>query len=49
MRAMIFEQVGEPLRAVELETPSPGPGELLLRVHACGALHGRRRDRAVAD
>jgi propanol-preferring alcohol dehydrogenase len=36
MRAMIFEQVGEPLRAVELEKPSPGPGELLLRVHACG-------------
>jgi alcohol dehydrogenase, propanol-preferring len=36
MRAMIFEAVGEPLRAVELETPSPGPGELLLRVHACG-------------
>lgn len=36
MRAMIFEQVGEPLRAVELETPSPAPGELLLRVHACG-------------
>jgi propanol-preferring alcohol dehydrogenase len=36
MRAMIFERVGEPLRAVELETPSPGPGELLLRVHACG-------------
>ena len=36
MRAMIFERVGDPLRAVELETPSPGPGELLLRVHACG-------------
>ncbi|HWF31226.1 MAG TPA: zinc-dependent alcohol dehydrogenase family protein [Solirubrobacteraceae bacterium] len=36
MRAMVFERVGEPLRAVELEVPSPGPGELLLRVHACG-------------
>jgi propanol-preferring alcohol dehydrogenase len=36
MRAMIFEHVGEPLRAVELEAPAPGPGELLLRVHACG-------------
>jgi propanol-preferring alcohol dehydrogenase len=36
MRAMIFERVDEPLRAVELEPPSPGPGELLLRVHACG-------------
>jgi propanol-preferring alcohol dehydrogenase len=36
MRAMIFEAVGEPLRATELARPSPGPGELLLRVHACG-------------
>jgi propanol-preferring alcohol dehydrogenase len=36
MRAMIFEGVGRPLRATELETPSPQPGELLLRVHACG-------------
>lgn len=33
---MIFEAVGEPLRAVELEQPAPGAGELLLRVHACG-------------
>ncbi len=36
MRAMIFEQVGQPLRAIEREPPSPGSGELLLRVHACG-------------
>jgi len=36
MRAMIFEGVGRPLRAVERKTPSPGPGQLLLRVHACG-------------
>jgi len=36
MRAMIFEGVGRPLRAVEREIPSPGPGQLLLRVHACG-------------
>jgi alcohol dehydrogenase, propanol-preferring len=36
MRAMVFESVGTPLRAVELPVPSPGPGELLLRVHACG-------------
>ena len=36
MRAMIFEEVGRPLRAVELATPRPGPGELLLRVRACG-------------
>lgn len=36
MRAMIFEGVGRPLRAVERKRPSPGPGQLLLRVHACG-------------
>jgi propanol-preferring alcohol dehydrogenase len=36
MRAMIFEGVGEPLRAVERPIPTPGPGELLLRVEACG-------------
>jgi alcohol dehydrogenase, propanol-preferring len=36
MRAMIFEGVGLPLRAVQRKVPSPGPGELLLRVRACG-------------
>jgi propanol-preferring alcohol dehydrogenase len=36
MHAMIFEGVGRPLRVVERKVPSPGPGQLLLRVHACG-------------
>lgn len=36
MRAMVFEGVGRPLRAVEREVPRPQPGQLLLRVHACG-------------
>jgi propanol-preferring alcohol dehydrogenase len=36
MRAMLFEQVGDPLRAVELPIPEPGAGQLLLKVHACG-------------
>jgi propanol-preferring alcohol dehydrogenase len=36
MRAMVFEGVGRPLRAVELPIPQPGPDELLLRVQACG-------------
>jgi alcohol dehydrogenase, propanol-preferring len=35
MRAMVFEEVGRPLRAVERPIPEPGPGELLLRVQAC--------------
>ena len=33
---MIFEGVGRPLRAIERDAPSPGAGQLLLRVHACG-------------
>jgi propanol-preferring alcohol dehydrogenase len=33
---MAFERVGEPLRAVELPIPKPAPGQLLLRVLACG-------------
>jgi propanol-preferring alcohol dehydrogenase len=36
MRAMVFEQVGQPLRLVELPRPVPGPGQLLLEVNACG-------------
>jgi propanol-preferring alcohol dehydrogenase len=33
---MVFDRVGAPLRAVELPLPVPVPGQLLLRVHACG-------------
>ena len=33
---MVFEDVGRPLRAVERPVPEPAPGQLLLRVHACG-------------
>jgi propanol-preferring alcohol dehydrogenase len=36
MRAMVFEEVGAPLRPVELRLPIPAPNELLLRVEACG-------------
>jgi len=36
MRAMIFEEVGGPLRERELPIPEPGPGQLLLKVRACG-------------
>ena len=36
MRAMILEAPGRPLRLVERAVPGPGPGELLLRVRACG-------------
>jgi alcohol dehydrogenase, propanol-preferring len=37
MRAMFFEGVGRPLRMVERHpVPQPGPGQLLLKVRACG-------------
>jgi propanol-preferring alcohol dehydrogenase len=36
MRAMVLEQVGGPMRMVERPVPEPGPGQLLLRVLACG-------------
>jgi propanol-preferring alcohol dehydrogenase len=36
MRAMLLDAPGTPLRADEVEAPEPGPGQLLLRVHACG-------------
>jgi propanol-preferring alcohol dehydrogenase len=36
MRAMVFEAPGRPLVARELPTPPPAPGQVLLRVHACG-------------
>lgn len=32
----MFEEVGRPLRDVERPIPQPGPGQLLLRVQACG-------------
>ncbi|MBP7641123.1 MAG: alcohol dehydrogenase catalytic domain-containing protein, partial [Thauera sp.] len=36
MRAMQLERPGEALRAVHLAVPHPGPGQVLLRVEACG-------------
>jgi propanol-preferring alcohol dehydrogenase len=36
MRAIVFEGVGRPLREVRRPIPEPGPGQLLLRVEACG-------------
>lgn len=36
MRAMLFDGVGRPLRPVERPVPVPGPGQVLLRVLACG-------------
>ena len=46
MRALLVESAGEPprLAVVDVPEPSPGPGEVLVRVAACGFCH---HDRAV--
>jgi len=36
MQAMVMHRAGEPLRLEELPMPSPGPGQLLIKVAACG-------------
>jgi propanol-preferring alcohol dehydrogenase len=46
MRAMILDAPGTPLRLVDLPDPEPGPGEVLIRVAACGVC---RTDLHVVD
>ncbi|HEV3228086.1 MAG TPA: alcohol dehydrogenase catalytic domain-containing protein, partial [Solirubrobacteraceae bacterium] len=46
VRAMTLEKVGSPLVAAELPDPSPGPGQLLLKVHACAVC---RTDLHIVD
>src|SRR5574342_605581 len=46
MRAMILEAPSRALRAAAPATPRPGPGQVLLRVLACGVC---RTDLHVAD
>jgi propanol-preferring alcohol dehydrogenase len=43
---MVLDTPGSPLRAAELPSPDPQPGQVLLRVHACGVC---RTDLHVAD
>jgi propanol-preferring alcohol dehydrogenase len=43
---MVLESVGEPLRLVELPRPVPAPGQLLVRVGACGVC---RTDLHIVD
>ena len=50
MRAMLFDGPGHPLRMADVPEPSPGPGRLLIEVHACGVcLWGERIVRSVAN
>ncbi|MFN3336364.1 MAG: zinc-dependent alcohol dehydrogenase family protein, partial [Thermomicrobium sp.] len=46
MRAMVLERPGQPLVLRELPIPEPGPGQVLLRVHACGVC---RTDLHIVD
>ncbi|HEX6666507.1 MAG TPA: zinc-dependent alcohol dehydrogenase family protein [Solirubrobacterales bacterium] len=46
MRAMVLERQQEPLQMTELPDPEPGPGQVLLRVHACGVC---RTDLHIVD
>jgi propanol-preferring alcohol dehydrogenase len=46
MKAMLFEGVGKPLVLRDMEVPEPGPGEVLLKVSACGVC---RTDLHVLD
>jgi propanol-preferring alcohol dehydrogenase len=43
---MVLHAQREPLRAEELPDPEPGPGQVLLRVHACGVC---RTDLHIVD
>jgi len=36
MQAMVLRRPGQKLRAEALPDPEPGPGQVLIRVHACG-------------
>lgn len=46
MRAMVLERVGEPLILKEWPDPQPGPGEVRLKVEACGVC---RTDLHIVD
>jgi 6-hydroxycyclohex-1-ene-1-carbonyl-CoA dehydrogenase len=39
MKAAVFDGPHQPLRLEERPTPTPGPGEILVRVAACGVCH----------
>jgi alcohol dehydrogenase, propanol-preferring len=46
MQAMVLHSQRQPLRATEVPTPSPGPGEVLVQVRACAVC---RTDLHVVD
>jgi D-arabinose 1-dehydrogenase-like Zn-dependent alcohol dehydrogenase len=46
MRALRLTSIGAPLVAVDVATPTPGPGEVLVRVRAAGICHSDAHYRA---
>lgn len=46
MRAMLLDAPGKPLRLAEIPVPRPGPGEVVVKVEACGVC---RTDLHVVD
>src|SRR3954463_4980179 len=46
MKAMILDSPRSPLREVDLAVPTPGPEQVLIRIHACGVC---RTDLHVVD
>ena len=40
MAAMQVVELGAPLSPAQVDVPAPGPGEVLVRVHACGVNYG---------
>lgn len=39
MKAVVISEAGGEVRVEERERPTPGPGQVLIRVHACGVCH----------
>jgi alcohol dehydrogenase, propanol-preferring len=39
MKAAVVHRFGEPLQIEDVPVPTPGPGEVLIRIQACGVCH----------
>jgi propanol-preferring alcohol dehydrogenase len=39
MQAMVLKKIGQPLEWTELPDPKPGPGEIRVKILACGVCH----------
>jgi propanol-preferring alcohol dehydrogenase len=39
MQAAVVEAFGKPLKLIEIDVPTPGPGEILVKTEACGVCH----------